>query len=372
MVDEPARPSRRLLDAILPVAADVGLAVVLRTIVESAVELVGAQYGALGVIGPARSLVEFITVGADPETVQRIGPPPAGHGILGLLIVEPQPLRLPDLAKHPSSYGFPPNHPPMGSFLGVPIRVRDEVFGNLYLTEKQTAAEFTQEDEDLAIGLAAAAGIAIENARLHARVREVAIIEDRERIARDLHDVVIQRLYATGLSLSSAIPRVTDPDLADRLIVAVTELDTTIRDIRSTIFALKPVVRSPRGLRVDVLELVERSANAIGFAPKVTFEGLVDSAVPEGLRDHVLAALREALTNVAKHAMAGKVAVTIAVDADLRLIVVDDGKGTATGGAGQGLGNLDERARALGGSFELTSSPGSGTTLVWRVPIAMP
>ena len=363
--------SRRLLDAILPVAADLSLPVVLRTIVESAVELVGARYGALGVIGEDRTLVEFITVGADPDTVRQIGAPPDGHGILGLLIVDPQPLRLTDLAAHPSSYGFPANHPPMGSFLGVPIRVRNEVFGNLYLTEKLAQPEFTQEDEDLAIGLAAAAGIAIENARLHARVSEIAVLEDRERIARDLHDVVIQRLYATGLSLSATIPHAVVPIVVERLRVAISDLDATMRDIRSTIFALKPVVRSPQGLRVEVLDLVERSTNALGFSPRVTFDGLVDSAVPESLRDHVLAVLREALTNVAKHAIATSVSVTLTVDDYVRLVVADDGVGAATATSGQGLHNLTSRATALGGRFSIESAPGRGTTVTWEVPLGV-
>ena len=146
-------------------------------------------------------LSQFITTGIDADARATIGHLPEGHGILGLLIVDAKPLRLPDLAEHPDSFGFPPNHPPMRSFLGVPILLRDDVFGNLYLTDKTTADAFTDVDEELVVGLAAAAGVAIENARLHAKVQELALLEDRERIARDLHDTVIQRLFATGMSL---------------------------------------------------------------------------------------------------------------------------------------------------------------------------
>jgi transcriptional regulator with GAF, ATPase, and Fis domain len=196
---------RRLLDAVLTVGSDLDLPSMLERIVQAAVDLVDARYGALGVLDDTGArLSQFITVGVDAETRAAIGHLPEGHGILGLLVVDAKPLRLPDLREHPDSYGFPPHHPPMRSFLGVPILVRDEVFGNLYLTDKTSAEAFTDVDEELVVGLAAAAGVAIENARLHARVQELALLEDRERIARDLHDSVIQRLFATGLSLQGA------------------------------------------------------------------------------------------------------------------------------------------------------------------------
>jgi GAF domain-containing protein len=198
------RSLRQLLDAVLTIGSDLDLPAMLQRIIEAAVALVDARYGALGVLDESRTrLAQFITVGLDDETYRAIGDLPEGHGILGLLIVDAKPLRLPDLSEHPDSYGFPPHHPPMRSFLGVPIRVRDEVFGNLYLTDKTSAEVFTDVDEELVIGLAAAAGVAIENARLHARVQELALVEDRERIARDLHDSIVQRLFATGLSLQA-------------------------------------------------------------------------------------------------------------------------------------------------------------------------
>src|SRR5476651_146905 len=188
---------RRLLEAVAAMSSDLSLPVVLRRIVVSACELVEAQYAALGVLGPGTNveqirLIEFITEGADDKVVRRIGHYPVGRGILGVLIRDPRPLRLHDLASDPRSYGFPDGHPPMGSFLGVPIRIQGRVFGNLYLTEKRGGGDFTAGDEEMVIGLAGAAGVAIENARLRERVSELAVLEDRERIARDLHDTVIQ------------------------------------------------------------------------------------------------------------------------------------------------------------------------------------
>ena len=208
---------QRLLDAINVVGSDLSLPIVLRRIAESARELVGARYAALGVIGEDRHLSEFITVGIDPETYAAIGDLPEGHGILGLLIVDPKPLRLRDLTTHPQSYGFPANHPPMRSFLGVPIRVRNEVFGNLYLCEKEGAEEFNEVDEHLAVALASAAAVAVDNARLVERVEQLAVLEDRGRIARDLHDKVIQRLFATGLELQTMLPSNAQRDLDERI-----------------------------------------------------------------------------------------------------------------------------------------------------------
>src|SRR5262245_19382924 len=229
---------QELLDAITSIGTDLSLPRVLRRIVESARSLVAANYGALGVIGEDQHLSEFITAGIDRDRYDAIGHLPEGHGILGLLIVDPRPLRLRDLGKHEQSYGFPAHHPDMHSFLGVPILVRDAVFGNLYLCDKRGADEFSDEDERLAMALAAAAGVAIENARLMERVEEVAVVEDRERIARDLHDKVIQRLFAAGMTLQTLAPVPGRKELSNRINDVIDELDVTIREIRSTIFAL--------------------------------------------------------------------------------------------------------------------------------------
>jgi signal transduction histidine kinase len=365
------RSLRQLLDAVMTVGSDLDLASVLRHIVESAVELVDAQYGALGVLDETgTSLAEFITVGIDEPARRLIGPLPKGHGILGLLIREPHPIRLPDLREHPDSYGFPPNHPAMKSFLGVPVRVRDQVFGNLYLTDKTTAEVFTDIDEELVIGLAAAAGVAIENARLHLRVRELALLEDRERIARDLHDTVIQRLFATGLRLQGAARLAQRPEVADRILQAVDDLDLTVKHIRTAIFGLEASRRAANaGLRQRVLSLASESAGALGFEPHILFDGQLDT-VAEDRALELLAVLREALTNVARHAGAGRVDVEVTANGDLVLRVVDDGRGLGQRRpGGKGLANMEARAARLGGSLLAKPGQEAGTVVEWRVPL---
>jgi len=275
-VTEPSSPGPKglpqLLDAVISLGSNLDLPAVLRHIVSSAVALVDARYGALGVLDDAGTgLAEFITVGLDDETYRAIGTLPKGHGILGLLIRDPKPIRLPDLHDHPDSYGFPPNHPPMRSFLGLPVRIRDQVFGNLYLTDKTTADVFTDTDEELVGALAVAAGVAIENARLHVRVQELALLEDRERIARDLHDTVIQRLFATGLSLQGTARLVDRPEVAERISQAVDDLDLTVKHIRTAIFGLE-ASRQPRGgLRQRALALTSDSAGSPRRVPITTF-----------------------------------------------------------------------------------------------------
>jgi signal transduction histidine kinase len=513
---------RSLLDAVVGIGSDLDLRATLERIVVAACNLVGARYGALGVIGNDRNLVEFITHGLDPETHKAIGDPPTGRGVLGVLITDPQPVRLPDIGRHPQSAGFPSHHPPMHSFLGVPVKIRDHVFGNLYLAEKRTAPEFSDDDEEIVVALAAAAGAAIENARLYAlaerrqrwlaataevvtavadspdrdsalaevvrRARDVAqaelvvvlipdedtltvvaadppiaglfgaqialpgtafedaldsqrrmrledvgraaawpvalpalrglmvpfggargvllvahqgeargeeeeltllglfagqaavaldresarldreallVLSDRERIARDLHDVVIQRLFATGLQLQTAAKLIARPEAADRVRQAITALDATIRDIRAAIFELR--VPGTESLRGSVRTLVDRAGDSLGFRVSLRLDGPVDSAVPPELTGDVLAVVGEALSNVVRHAQATTVAVTIAAGGqELSITVADDGRGGAT--EKSGLANLRSRAEQHGGSFTLTSSS-TGTTLHWSIPL---
>jgi signal transduction histidine kinase len=368
------RSLRQLLDAVLSVGSDLDLPAMLDRIVSAAVDLVDARYGALGVLDESGTrLAQFITVGIDDEGRRRIGNLPEGHGILGLLIVDAKPLRLPDLTEHPDSFGFPPNHPAMQSFLGVPIVLRDHVFGNLYLTDKTTAEVFTDVDEELVVGLAAAAAVAIENARLHARLSELVLVDDRERIARDLHDTVIQRLFATGLSLQATTRLIrSNPTAAEaRVESAVDDLDTTVKHIRSAIFGLESTRTMEDGLRSRVLSISREAARGLGFEPHVLFDGPVDSRVPTAIAAEAVAVLREALSNVARHAAASRADVELLVGgAELVLRVIDDGGGPPDDvEAGNGLPNMRTRAERLRGSFSIARGDDGGAVAEWRVPI---
>ena len=365
---------RQLLDAVVAIGSDLDLAATLRRIIEAATSLVDARYGALGVLNAERTgLAEFITTGVDDATRRAIGDLQKGLGILGLLIRDPHPLRLPDLREHPASFGFPPHHPEMRSFLGVPITVRGEVFGNLYLADKQSADVFTDIDEELTVALAAAAGVAIENARLHARIRDVALLEDRERIAMDLHDTVIQQIFATGMSLQATVRMTDQPEVARRIQASVEDLDATIRQIRSSIFALSATGQAAApSVRARVLEVITDAARVLPSEPHVEFVGPVDTVVGEPIADELLVSLREMLSNVARHAHATKVDVNVMVeDGCVSLTVRDDGVGlpSVKTGRGRGLENLTARARHLGGTFEVGASAEPGTVAVWTVPL---
>ncbi|WP_166134390.1 GAF domain-containing sensor histidine kinase [Nocardioides ochotonae] len=527
VLDEQAR-LRLLLDAVVAMAADLSLDGVLTRIVEVASRLVDAKYAALGVLGsgPGKRLRTFVHHGMDGDAVTRIGALPDGHGLLGLIIDRPEPLRLHDIAAHPASYGFPPNHPPMHSLLGVPVRIRDKVFGNLYLTEKAGGGDFTKADEEVVVALAAAAGVAIENARLYEeaarrerwlaataeitgllagsvhgldalqavadRAREVAeadlawivtgsdeddlvlqviaraegatpqgaqaaaaaehtrtvvrtgtalsldrlslddgaqgpvvivplrtpdgvegalglswtlenaalhhevdaqlpasfaehaalaiqvarahsdqqrlaLFEDRDRIARDLHDLVIQRLFAVGLTLQSTARTSDNPELAERLESSVDELDATIKDIRRSIFALGAMEHAS-DIQAEVTRMVDRAAGTLKFRPVLRFTGPVRTLVSDDVAPHLLAVLGEALSNASRHAEAQGVEIDLAAGADIVLRVADDGRGLPPDVRESGLGNMRRRAEELGGRCEVRSAPGEGTTLTWIVP----
>ena len=363
---------RRLVGAVVAVGADLDLAVVLQRIVETAAELVGATYGALGVLDPTGThLSDFITVGLTDEQRKKIGALPEGHGILGLLITEPKPIRQPDLSAHPDSFGFPPGHPPMTSFLGVPLFIRGEVYGNLYMTEKSDGEQFTEVDEELAVGLATAAAVAIDNARLHARVRELDLVRDRERIARDLHDTVIQRLFATGLSLQGAARLIEREEARSRIESAIDQLDTTVREIRTAIFELQATDVVDSSARRKLLALGAEVAEAIGKAPTFRFEGPVDTLLGADELAQVVAVVREGLSNVARHAPMAASTVEVSVVGGLLIVLVEDA-GPGPGPArpeGRGLANLAARARQLGGVSALEAGTDGGTRLRWEVPL---
>ena len=526
-----------LLDAVVAVGGELDLGTVLGRIVETAAGLVDARYGALGVVGDTGTMTEFIPVGLEEAEIARMAHWPEGRGLLGELIAHPGPLRLADIAAHPGSSGFPDGHPPMRSFLGVPVRIRSEVYGNLYLTEKRGGGEFDEDDEAAVVALAAAAGVAIENARLYEEARrsqqwlrasaevtrrllsgadpaevldlvtqhvleisgadlavlalpdggggglvirhaaglnaarargmtlpaeslsaevmttgepvtvadfsqdervapaarermslgpavilplggsgsvrgvltvgrhpgsmpltpvaaemagsfaaqagivlaladarrgaeQLTLLQDRERIARDLHDLVIQRLYATGMSLQGVVPLIERPEVTDRVSRAVDAMDETIKEIRSAIFALQvPRYATRAGLRERVRDVLQEMTELLGFAPELSLVGDLGDQLPAEAADQVLVALREALSNAARHAGASRVEVTVAAGQNLVLVVRDNGGGMGGTTRRSGLANLAERAVRLGGSLSVGPAGESGTELRWQVPL---
>jgi signal transduction histidine kinase len=365
----------RLMEAVLAVAEDLDLDAVLERIVIAACGLVDARYGALGVVDeeePER-LSSFVHHGLDDATVARLGALPTGRGILGEILRHPRPLRLDDLTQHPAAFGLPDGHPPMHSFIGAPIRVRGAVFGNLYLTEKGDGGTFTERDEAAVVALAAVAGSAIANVKLALRSRELSVVRERDRIARDLHDTVIQNLYATGLGLQAAQRAGMDPEEVQvRVSRAIESIDATVKEIRATIFALQDVPSHERGPRTRLLAVAEEMASLLGFPPRMRLDGPIDTAVGSDLLEQVVPVLRESLTNVAKHARASSVVVRVEVVAGwVELEVVDDGVGLpeVLRPNGMGVGNIQERAELLGGEATLASVAGGGVRVLWRVPL---
>ncbi len=355
-------------------AADVELPALLSHVVDEAQSLTGARYGALGILGDdGTSFSEFLTVGLTPEEEVAIGPLPKGRGVLGMLIDDSRTLRLARLGDHPGRFGFPPGHPPMHSFLGVPINVRNDVYGSLYLTDKVDASEFNEEDQALVEALAMAAGMAIENARLHRRVQELAVLEDRHRMARDLHDTVIQHLYAVGISLETMAREPAAAEMADRLGLLVTDIGDAIRQVRSSIYELG-LDQGDLGVRASVLTLVRSLNPMIGYDVHVSFAGPVDSLVSESVTENLLATVREAITNIGRHAEATSASVEVNVDNGMcRLRIVDNGRGfgtTTANGTGMGLTNLRRRAETLRGTMTIESPDHGGTVVVWQVPVS--
>jgi signal transduction histidine kinase len=532
---------QRLLDANRTIVSELSLPAVLRQIVESARETAGARYAALGVIGSDGLLEEFIHVGIDDTTVAAIGDLPKGRGLLGALIEHPEPIRLPRITDDSRSAGFPPGHPPMTTFLGVSICNRDQVFGNLYLTDRLEGNAFTAEDEELISALAATASIAIENARLYEESRQrqewlrasgeisrnllmsedtdidtlrriavsvkrlaaadvvsvvlpllsgegelevvmavgigqedlsglryppadtiawhamqegrglivrdvdrqsgvflhlrqavpvtqvmavplvgesgargaliagrigrhttftaadldmaetfagqatialeladaraaqqqLAALEDRDRIARDLHDHVIQRLFAVGLSLQGIAAKANDSAIGARLAQAVEELDETISQIRSTIFDLQDTIPDNR-LRSRVKAVVEELEPVLGVQLELRWSGPLDTLVDSSLITDVEAVVREALTNVARHAQASTLRVSIGADPDqLTVDVIDDGVGLRDNRRRSGLVNLRNRADSRGGTLTLENHEQGGLRLRWSIPLSM-
>jgi signal transduction histidine kinase len=527
-----------LLDAVLVVSSGLELDATLRQIVKASAELVGARYGALGVIGENGLLTQFVHTGMDQATIDRIGALPLGHGVPGVLIEEAKSLRLEDLSAHPASVGFPPHHPPMRTFLGVPIRARGKVFGRLYLTEKVDGVGFDEDDEVVLLALAAAAGIAVENARLYEEVRcrqrwleavgeitvelldgsdpgealrliagrareltsadaalialpmppqhkdgavskltiavceglgsehvtgltipidhstsgavfrdrvprnvtalarplpedvglswgpalvlplgtgqsisgvllavrrqgatpfdeqelqiassfadqaalalqraetqsartELVILSDRDRIARDLHDQVIQRLFAVGLAMHGTLRRTTTAEVAARLNDHIDQLHEVIQDIRTTIFDLNTDPSDTPTLRSELKKVITELTADAPLHVSVRMTGPLD-VLPENLAEHAEAVVREAVSNVVRHARAHEMTITVSVEDDLVISVTDDGVGVPTKVARSGLHNLNRRAVQSGGTCTVERQESGGTKLVWSAPL---
>jgi signal transduction histidine kinase len=361
-----------LIRAGVELASEHDLDAMLQRIVELAMELTGARYAALGVIGPDGQLMDFVTAGVTPEQRAAIGDLPHGRGVLGLLIREAHPLRMRNIADHPSSVGFPPNHPPMHSFLGAPVSARGSVFGNIYLTEKQDAEEFDEADLETLVVLATQAGVAIENARLvdetrraQQKLRELSVLEDRERIARELHDGVIQSLFAAGMSLQGAAGMADDAEVERRIENVVTDIDRTIRDLRNFIFGLRPGILADRQLDQALKELASEFGSRSGVVTVVEVDGEAASELSSRASD-LVQLVREALSNVGRHGAATTCRVSLRRGGDGFLLEVDDdGRGFDVDltSWGMGLTNLRERVKSLGGTLEIESVPGEGTTV---------
>jgi signal transduction histidine kinase len=361
----------KLIRSGLALATELELPVVLRRIVELAVELTNATYGALGVLGSNGSIEEFITVGVTDEERAAIGDPPVGHGILGLLIRETKPMRIPRIADHPDSYVFPTNHPPMTSFLGAPVMARGTVFGNIYLTDKRDAAEFDADDEEALVVLAVQAGTAIENVSLHRANERLALLEDRERIAKELHDGVIQALFAVGMGLEGTSMVATDPQVSERINLAVEELDHVIRDLRNYIFGLRPGILADRELDTALRALGEEFHAKTGVLTIVEIDPEI--AAPAGI-----GRLRFRAADPRGAVQRGA---TRTCDDLPRLAAPRGRRGSAgdrrrwlriepsTVRRGQGLANLEGRAVAMRGKASVSSDTGRGTTVRVELPL---
>lgn len=367
-----------LNDAALAISGELSLEKALQLIVDVTRDLVSAEYAALGVPNAAGGLDAFIHSGIDAELVGKMGSLPRGKGVLGAIIREKRPFRLKNIADHERSVGFPPHHPPMDSFLGVPILGGTVVYGNLYLTNKMGADEFSEQDETLVKMLAAHAAIAIQNARLYEQVERLAVLEERTRIGMDLHDGVIQSIYAVGLTLESArisLPEGTD-DVNGLLETAVFQLNHAIQDIRNFIMDLRP--RRFRGeLRQGLAQLVrEFQANTmIPVDTNITGkQSELLATLPFPVARTIFLTTQEALANIARHAEATQVDINLHVEDDVIILELkDNGKGFDMGNSnqkiGHGLSNMEIRAQERGGTFKIASQVGNGTTIILSLPV---
>jgi signal transduction histidine kinase len=347
----------------------------LQLIVDRVRDLVGARYAALGIVSPGGGIERFITSGISAAQRAAIGPPPEGHGLLGLIIEEGRPLRVDDIAAHPSSSGFPANHPPMRSLLGVPITSHGRAIGNFYLTDRLDGAPFSDADQRLVERFALHAAIAIDNARLHDQVGQLAIVQERDRIGRDLHDGIIQSLYAVGLSLEDVLELMTEnpAEAEQRVDRAIESINLAIRDIRNFIHGLRPEAVDGSNVRAGLAALADEARlNSL-----VEVEVDLDPDLPLDLDDtggrHLLQLAREALSNAARHGRASRISVSLRPDdRGAQLEIADDGVGfdpvVGSAPGHHGLANMEARAEAAGGRLAIHSAPGAGTRIIVSLP----
>lgn len=361
--------------AAVAIAGELSLDRVLQQIVDTSRELIQAQYAALGVPNAEGMLETFIFSGLSAEEAAHIPHLPRGYGLLGAIIREQRPIRLGHISDDPRSVGFPPGHPEMDSFLGIPILAGEQPVGNLYFTNKQGAPEFTIEDEQLVLMFAAHAAIAIQNARLYEQVGRLAVLEERTRIGMDLHDGIIQSIYAVGLTLESArLAMAEDPREADQLLgVAIEGLNDAIRDIRNFILDLRP--QRFAGDLSEALARLQREFQANTTVPVIlTAEPEAVQGLPTAVSRALFLTSQEALANIARHARATQVQLKIERSPEsIRLIVADNGRGfdpaVQAQATGHGLSNMRTRAEELRGSFTIESTPGAGTTVQLVLPV---
>lgn len=339
----------------------------LRIVAAQAKVATGAEYAAIGVIGSHDVLSEFIYDGIDAHQAKLIGHPPVGRGVLGTVVREKKAMVLDEISHHPDSVGFPEHHPEMQSFLGVPVAVGNKVFGNLYLTNKEGG--FTDHDLEVTTALSHIAGAAVQTARLQTRLRNIAVVEDRQRIARDLHDSVIQDLFATGLALQGLANSISSEDIAVQLHRAIDTLDESVNALRSFVFELKESSRTPMRLDESLQQLVARMGATYPSRVQLNIEG----DVPDDWDDQLVILATEALSNALRHSHAGRVDIDLVVgESEITLRIGDDGDGFDQNETrvGMGLSNMDARAKALGGELTVESQPGKGTVVVARIPLS--
>jgi signal transduction histidine kinase len=365
---------RALNAAGMALTSELDSATVLQLVVDQARAIASSKYAALGVFDKSGTVEQFITSGISDEERALIGPLPHGLGLLGLLQREPQALRVRDIKEHPASVGFPAHHPPMRSFLGTPIRWRGTALGNLYLTEKQGAAEFSEDDGQAVATLAAQAAIAIENARLYEQTERVSVLEERHRIGMDLHDGAIQSLYGLGLTLEDAAVRVAkEPRAASETILrAVDRLNAAIADLRSYVLGLRPIRGSDRPLTESLATLAEQTRSNALLDIEVAVTDAAAEALDSAGREATFYIAADALGNVARHARAQRASVRLYLrDSFVVLEITDNGVGFdyASATEGHGLRNMRERAFAVGGQLHVDPAPGGGSRLRFEIPV---